>query len=139
MTGSKDIVESLGRYFAEARRRALFAYGTRDCCLEPANWVRFAAGIDPAADYRGKYDDEAGALAFLETAGGVLKILDRAMTGTGLRREPCPIEGDVGCITLAGETIGSIRVPGGWSVISGRGRLVYPDHEVRFHMGWSFQ
>jgi len=133
------IDDELNAYFKAARERCLFQWGIRDCCLEPANWVQFATGTDPAERFRGAYSDRAGAEAFLKEAGGVLRIIDQSARGAGLARVQVPLDGDVGCITFAGETIGTIRAAGGWSILSEtRGRLILPDREVRFHMAWSF-
>ena len=40
-----------------------FEWGTFDCALHVCNCIRAIAGVDPAASYRGKYADEAGAAA----------------------------------------------------------------------------
>jgi hypothetical protein len=40
-----------------------FAWGTFDCALHVCNCIRAITGSDPALEYRGKYQDEAGAAA----------------------------------------------------------------------------
>ena len=49
----------------ESAAQLSFEWGRFDCCLHVANCVRTItkAEIDPAALYRGKYSDEAGAAA----------------------------------------------------------------------------
>src|SRR5579872_5334824 len=38
-----------------------FEWGMFDCALHVCNCIRTMTTVDPAADYRGKYSDEAGA------------------------------------------------------------------------------
>jgi hypothetical protein len=49
----------------ESARELEFEWGRFDCALHVANCIRTITGIDedPAAAYRGKYSDEAGAAA----------------------------------------------------------------------------
>lgn len=50
-----------------------FAWGSHDCALFAADCVRVQTGIDPAADFRGRYDDARGAaLALREHGAGTL-------------------------------------------------------------------
>ena len=44
-------------------RKSTFTWGTFDCAIWTCDWIREATGVDPAASYRGKYSDEAGAIA----------------------------------------------------------------------------
>jgi hypothetical protein len=40
-----------------------FVWGTRDCGQFLGRWIRDATGVDLAVPYRGKYNDEASAIA----------------------------------------------------------------------------
>jgi hypothetical protein len=42
-----------------------FAWGTWDCALAACRLIHAVTGVDPAESYRGKYADEAGAIAIL--------------------------------------------------------------------------
>ncbi len=55
--------------FIESRRSAPFAWGTHDCCIFAADWVLALTGKDIAADFRGKYHDEASCIALLKGMG----------------------------------------------------------------------
>ena len=44
-------------------RQLEFAWGTFDCAMWVCDWIRDVTGIDPGANYRGKYSTEAEAQA----------------------------------------------------------------------------
>ena len=46
-----------------------FCWGAHDCALFAASAVEAMTGTDPAADFRGQYDNQAGARAALRTIG----------------------------------------------------------------------
>ena len=46
-----------------------FLWGEHDCCLFAANCVEAMTGVDPMAEFRGTYDDQASAQEALETIG----------------------------------------------------------------------
>lgn len=56
-----DWPERLSKTIAAARGTP-FAYGRHDCCIFAADCVEALTGIDLAADWRGKYDDEIGGM-----------------------------------------------------------------------------
>lgn len=72
-----DWEERLGLFIAENRDRA-FAWGAFDCILMACAAVEAMTGVDPAAEYRGRYDDAKGAaLALRELGKGTLvKTID---------------------------------------------------------------
>jgi hypothetical protein len=53
--------------FLQARAKLPFAWGTNDCALFAADAVLAITGTDIAADFRGKYTDEASAFALIKT------------------------------------------------------------------------
>lgn len=58
--------------FLVARRTVPFAWGTNDCAIFAADAIEAITGTDIAAEFRGKYTNELGALrAVKEIAGGV--------------------------------------------------------------------
>jgi hypothetical protein len=63
--------------FIEATRLQPYAWGTNDCVTFPANAILAMTGFDPAAKWRGKWNDEASAKALLEAEGGLLAIVQR--------------------------------------------------------------
>lgn len=66
---------SLLAIFLTERANTPFTWGQSDCCLFAADAAQAITGTDFAADYRGKYDDARGALAFVEAAGGLASLV----------------------------------------------------------------
>lgn len=62
--------------YLDERRNVPFAWGSNDCCLFAANWLRVCHGVDLARPWRGKYKSEASALKVLKAAGGVRGVVD---------------------------------------------------------------
>lgn len=60
------------------RARAPFAWGENDCALFAADGILAQTGTDVAADFRGKYTDEAGAFATIKTVCGGTTVADAA-------------------------------------------------------------
>jgi hypothetical protein len=51
-----------------------FAWGTNDCCLFAADAIHAFTGTDLAGDFRGKYTDEASAMALCQSVTGTATI-----------------------------------------------------------------
>ena len=47
----------------DSARQLQFEWGVFDCALHVSNCIRALTGVDPAANYRGTYSDETGAVA----------------------------------------------------------------------------
>lgn len=56
--------------FIIERKKMPFAWGSNDCALFAADAVKAITGTDIAADFRGKYSDEAGAFALIKSVTG---------------------------------------------------------------------
>jgi hypothetical protein len=56
--------------FLLARASAPFVWGTNDCSLFAADAIQSFTGVDLAADFRGRYADEASALALCKQVTG---------------------------------------------------------------------
>lgn len=56
--------------FLDARAAQPFAWGSNDCCLFTADAIEAITGTDLAADFRGKYTDQASAMAAIKTIAG---------------------------------------------------------------------
>ena len=65
--------------FLVANVKQPFAWGTWDCALFSANAIQSFTGVDLAADFRGKYTDEAGAMATIKTVTGGITVEDAAV------------------------------------------------------------
>lgn len=126
MTRFPDWEQRLDREIRAAASR-VFAWGVFDCVLFPADCVLAMTGHDPAAEWRGRYSDEAGARRLMAEAGGLPGLADRA----GLARLPTwrfgrrgdavllRVAGNdsLGIVDLSGQSIvaatfrGTVRVP----------------------------
>jgi len=66
-------------HFLIARAKTPFAWGVNDCALFAADGIRAITGVDIASDFRGKYTDEASALALIKTVCGGASVADAAV------------------------------------------------------------
>ncbi len=112
--------------FLDQRREWPFAWGYHDCCLAACDWVKEAAGWDPAAGFRNAYDDRDGALRALRTLGaGTLTETARTIGGPPLVSVRFARRGDVALIrSPAGPALGIVigdriaaAAPAGWSFV----------------------
>ena len=112
--------------FLEERRGQPFAWGAHDCCLAACDWVRDAAGWDPAAAFRNAYDNRDGAMRALRALGaGTLTDTARRIGGPPLASVRFAQRGDVVLIrSAAGPALGIVvgdRIaaagPAGWSFV----------------------
>jgi len=91
-------------------RRSRFVWGSTDCIMATCNHVLCVTGIDPAAPWRGSYDDETGARAIYEAHGGVLGLFRNGMARagfvTGPRGAGCPVVALVAGHEIAGVDMG---------------------------------
>lgn len=83
LTRHQDWPELLAEALA-ARAEFPFAWGTHDCCTLAADMVQVMTGVDPIAAWRGSYQDEAGAEALLNEAGGLAALAERVAREAGL-------------------------------------------------------
>lgn len=68
-------------------RSTKFVWGSSDCIISVCDYIFDQTGIDPAAPWRGTYDDEAGAEAICDQYGGALGLFQAGMALAGLN--PC--------------------------------------------------
>ena len=71
----------------DSGKRVPFRWGLRDCALFAADCVLTITRKDPAAQWRGKYSDEAGALRFIAAAGGLEQLAEQGMIAAGIQFE----------------------------------------------------
>jgi len=92
-------------------------WGSHDCIMAVCNHVLRQTGIDPAAPWRGSYNDEAGALALMLPFGGVLGIMRHGMAKAGFAEGPpgigSPVVVDIGGHHVAGLNLGRFVVMAG--------------------------
>ena len=56
-----------------------FKWGAHDCCLFSADAVLLQTGEDPAAEIRGTYTDERGAVNLMRAMGGLRGVAHQAL------------------------------------------------------------
>lgn len=90
------------------RAKMPFAWGENDCALFAADGILAITGTDIAADFRGKYSDEAGALAAIKAVSGGSTVVDAAAWCAqrhGLRELEHPLKAHRGDLVIfAGDT-----------------------------------
>ena len=89
-------------------RRSAFVWGQTDCIMATCNHVRDVTGIDPAAPWRGTYDDEAGATAIYGPYGGVLALFRHGMGLAGFQETDAPQEGFPVVCAVAGHEVAGV-------------------------------
>lgn len=97
----EDWPERLAEWVAGALRKP-FAWGRHDCALAAADCVLAMTGEDLAAEYRGRYEDRAGALrALAEIAGGGVEEAAQKALGPALANPLMAQRGDVAMVETA--------------------------------------
>lgn len=104
--------------------------GAVDCMMFPADWLLLLTGQDPAAEWRGLYQDEDGAARIAARAGGLQALMaaGASRVGAGAITPKDAPPGAVGIVLApVGATLaqtGAIRTSTGWAVISDAGLSV---------------
>jgi hypothetical protein len=112
------------------RAASKFSWGQHDCALFAADGVRAITGVDIAAAFRGRYDDEASALAAIKEITGGETVEDAAAwcaSKHGLPELPFPLmaqRGDLCTVADGGRVIaGLIHLSGRHIVCAGADHL----------------
>lgn len=100
-------------------------YGQSDCCLWPAAWVEHVTGRHPAPEMLGAYHDAEGCKRIVETAGGVVAVMQSFALRAGLEPTQTPQRGDIGTVIIPGLTqLGAICTGAKWAVLCPKGVLI---------------
>jgi hypothetical protein len=117
--------------FLLARAKMPFAWGANDCASFAADGILAMTGVDIAADFRGRYTDEASALAAIKTITGGTTIADAAAwcaTKHALAEWPYPLlakRGDLVVFTAGGRLqAGLVHLTGAHVVAPGEKGLM---------------
>ncbi|MBL4297853.1 hypothetical protein H8F06_21475 [Vibrio fluvialis] len=96
-------------------QRQPFSWGHHDCCLFAADCALAVAGVDPAAEYRGRYSTELGAKRALTKIHG---SIESAFDAHFQRVDPAFVQrGDIVLIESAlGRAAGVVWAHSIWSV-----------------------
>ncbi len=98
-----------------------FVWGQSDCMIVLADWVMEVRGVDPAADIRGRYHDEASCEAVTGFMSRPLEVAARRFEDVGLGRVGAAQIGDVALISIGNQVLGAIWNGAGWVSKSERG------------------
>lgn len=109
----------------EDRRKAAFSWGEHDCALWAADMVLALTGDDLAAEYRGTYDDERGALQIIRDAGGMRGLVNLPEKHPGLAQR-----GDVVLAVVESRETFGIADVGGWWAPGANGLVFRPMSDV---------
>ena len=127
MTIDPDFSGRLSRYLSRVAARP-FQWGELDCALFAAGWAMQMTGIDPAADWRGKYSTEQGCARILKRHGGLLTLAANGAQRAGLISTETPSIGAIGVLeveTARGRDLAlAIYVGSFWSLLSPDGLLM---------------
>lgn len=109
----------------ERGMREPFRRPDADCCMWPADWVRDATGIDPAAALRGAYTNARTAAMQIRRFGGFEAMWRICMAEAGFAPTERPQDGDVGVVLDAfGRHVAAIRTGGAWAAKSRDGLVI---------------
>lgn len=75
-----------------------FRLGEWDCGLMCAAWVREARGVDPAAEWRGRYHTTLELMRLLKRRGGLVGHFDQCLAGVGIGPTDDPRRGDIAVV-----------------------------------------
>jgi len=108
--------------------------GWGDCLLSVGEHMARYGSPDLTGEYRGRYSDEAGAMALVRAAGGVSALIDRM----GWRPTTIPLRGDVVVIAVAeGVEVGGICTGAGIACRLERGAVELGFRFVHIVKVWS--
>jgi len=130
---------TLQQYLMEAASTP-WTWGLNDCCTLVADWSVWQGNDDPMARWRGEYDCEAGARAFMAYGGGIIDLMTLGMIEAGIPECDEPRLGDVGIVTVLGEhgpeEVGAIYGGKRWHMRSPNGLFCASIAKQFVHMTW---
>lgn len=125
-----------------ANRAREFAWGNWDCILMACSAVKAQTGLDPAAEYRGRYIDARGAAEALREIGKgtLLKTVDdvfeRRPVGKARRGDLVMFEQSIGvCVGGAGFFVGEERLADAAGIPMREGLVTIP--RVSLTQAWT--
>lgn len=94
--------------FLKAASERPFSWGSHDCLMWLADWIVVARGIDPAADWRGRYRSAFAAARILKRRGGAIGHLDACLRPFGIARTETAARGDIAVLVAPEGKMGGI-------------------------------
>jgi len=118
--------------FLRALAARPFYYGDLDCALTLADWWQANHGVDPAAELRERYFDEAICEQLVAARGGLLRLVGDLAAGVGAARAADPGPGDIGVVIWTRRYFGAIRGASGvWAIKAVDGLVLTRDVLLR--------
>lgn len=74
--------------FTQSRQSRAFEWGSHDCCLLAADWIRELHGIDLASDLRGTYHTALGAARIVGHGFSLKTFVGDRLEGSGFELTP---------------------------------------------------
>ena len=127
--------------FLVSREHTPFRYGVNDCCLFAADAVCVITGVDIAAEFRGQYKSQRGALTAIKRLTGGTTAADAVAYAARDLEECAPALARRGDLVLVeeGELIaGIVHLSGTDVVVAGRDGLLrkpFTDIKRAWHAG----
>lgn len=130
LTRREDWPSRLAAALEEARDRP-FRWGSHDCGLFAADCVLAMTDVDPAAAYRGQYDDEAGARETMQRlSGGGLRAAWTAALGPAMDNVRMAKRGDVVLVDVGGVEATGVVAGSRVACLSEAGLAMVPAHRI---------
>ena len=89
----------------ERAEAACWDWAGWNCLLAAADWAEMLTGRDPAADWRGRFDNEASAMRAVRAAGGMAALAAAALEPLGWARTNDPRPGDLAVVRLLADRL----------------------------------
>lgn len=113
--------------FIAAAGKRPFTWGSWDCLMWLAEWVRERRGVDPGAGHRRRYSNALGAARIVARAGGMVAHVDSCVLSLGIERLSDPRAGDIAVVDGPDGEIGALVLGSGSTVsLSDAGTLIVP-------------
>jgi hypothetical protein len=114
-------MDALAGFLREATGRQ-FAFGSWDCGLFCADWYALRWGMDPAAEWRGRYHSALGLARLLSRRGGIVAHFDACLVDA--IRTTDPQRGDIAIVETPQGLTGGIIVNGTTIALVGDGIII---------------
>jgi hypothetical protein len=87
-----------------------FEWGSWDCLMWLAEWVKAQRGVDPGAAHRFTYSSAIGATRIVAAAGGMIAHVDQCVLPLGLKRTEKPKAGDLAVVDSPHGQMGALVI-----------------------------
>jgi hypothetical protein len=128
---------SLAKFIQDSAQRQ-FDWLECNCGFWVCDWIRIATGVDPVAQYRGRFKSPHGFIRHIGAFGGNENFSRKVAADAGLKQCYLPLLGDVGLVRL--ENFAAMAIKGdkeNWIVKQqGHGVAVAP---FRMIIAWGLE